>query len=560
MTAVTSPLDARTPPLRILPLGGLGEIGKNMMVLECGDDIIVVDCGIQFPTEDMPGVDLIIPDVSYLVAQSHRVRGILITHGHEDHIGALPHVLPDLDVPVYAPRLAHGLITVKLNERRRTRDAVVHAIEPEQPVSFGDNFRATWFRVCHSIPDAMGICIDTPWGTVIHTGDFKIDHTPVDGHTIDLPALAERGANGVLLLLSDSTYAELPGYTPSEQTMGSALDRAIGDAPGRVIIATFASLISRIQQVITAAEKHGRHVAFVGRSMVANVQMATEMGYLDALPGTIVPVRDSGELPLDRVVLMTTGSQGEPTSALVRIAKEESRDVELIEGDTVIISATPIPGNERAVSQTIDNLLRQGAHVLYDRIAPVHVHGHASQEELKLMLNITRPRYFVPVHGEYRHLRAHAQLAWELGAAPDGIFVLEDGDILQFDHDGARIAGSIPAGPIYLDGPTVMDADTVVLRERRSLARDGVVIICAAVDTYGEMVGPVQVAASGFMDPGDTVDTFRRLAEAVEMGVAGDLPPDNRQLAQANIRKVARQFLRNDLNKRPMIIPVILDT
>ena len=557
---MTAPPDTGTPPLRILPLGGLGEIGKNMMALECGDDIIVVDCGIQFPTEDMPGVDLIIPDVSYLVSRSHRVRAILITHGHEDHIGALPHVLPDLDVPVYAPRLAHGLITVKLNERRRTRDAVVHAIEPEQPISFGDNFRATWFRVCHSIPDAMGICIDTPWGAVIHTGDFKIDHTPVDGHTIDLPALAERGANGVLLLLSDSTYAELPGYTPSEQTMGSALDRAIGDAPGRVIIATFASLISRIQQVITAAEKHGRHVAFVGRSMIANVQMATEMGYLDARPGTILPVRDSGELPLNRVVLMTTGSQGEPTSALVRIAKEESRDVELIEGDTVIISATPIPGNERAVSQTIDNLLRQGAHVLYDRIAPVHVHGHASQEELKLMLNITRPRYFVPVHGEYRHLRAHAQLAWELGAAPDGIFVLEDGDILQFDHDGARIAGSIPAGPIYLDGPTVMDTDTVVLRERRSLARDGVVIICAAVDAYGEMVGPVQVAASGFMDPGDTLDTFRRLAEAVAMGVAGNLPPDNRELAQANIRKVARQFLRNDLNKRPMIIPLILDT
>ena len=557
---MTAPPDARTPPLRILPLGGLGEIGKNMMALECGDDIIVVDCGIQFPTEDMPGVDLIIPDVSYLVSQSHRVRAILITHGHEDHIGALPHVLPDLDVPVYAPRLAHGLITVKLNERRRTRDAVVHAIEPELPVSFGDNFRATWFRVCHSIPDAMGICIDTPWGAVIHTGDFKIDHTPVDGHTIDLPALAERGAKGVFLLLSDSTYAELPGYTPSEQTMGSALDRAIGEASGRVIIATFASLISRIQQVITAAEKHGRHVAFVGRSMIANVQMATEMGYLDARPGTIVPVRDSGELPLNRVVLMTTGSQGEPTSALVRIAKEESRDVELIAGDTVIISATPIPGNERAVSQTIDNLLRQGAHVLYDRIAPVHVHGHASQEELKLMLNITRPRYFVPVHGEYRHLRAHAQLAWDLGVAPDGIFVLEDGDILQFDHDGARIAGSVPAGPIYLDGPTVMDTDTVVLRERRSLARDGVVIICAAVDAYGEMVGPVQVAASGFMDPGDSLDTFRRLAEAVEMGVAGDLPPDNRELAQANIRKVARQFLRNDLNKRPMIIPLILDT
>ena len=548
------------PPLRILPLGGLGEIGKNMMALECGDDIIVVDCGIQFPTEDMPGVDLIIPDVSYLTARSDRVRGILITHGHEDHIGALPYVLPELEVPVYAPRLAHGLIRVKLNERRRTRDAVVHAIAPEQPVEFGESFRATWFRVCHSIPDAMGICIDTPWGSVIHTGDFKIDHTPVDGHTIDLPALAERGAGGVLLLCSDSTYAELPGYTPSEQTMGAALDRAIGDASGRVIIATFASLISRIQQVISAAEKHGRKVAFVGRSMVANVNMAKQMGYLEALPDTVIPVREALDLPPEQVALMTTGSQGEPTSALVRIANGESRDVELLEGDTVIISATPIPGNERAVSQTIDNLLRQGAYVLYDRIAPVHVHGHASQEELKLMLNLTRPRYFVPVHGEYRHLRAHAQLAWELGAAPEGIFVLEDGDILQIDGAGARVVESIPAGPIYLDGPTIMDTDTMVLRERRSLARDGVVVVCAGADGDGFIDGPVQVAASGVMEPADGADAFRRLAEAVAAELAGSFVGDNREAAQAKMRKVARQFLRSDLNKRPMIIPVILDT
>ena len=560
MTAFPASRPPPGDPLRILPLGGLGEIGKNMMVLECGEDIIVVDCGVQFPTEDMPGVDLIIPDVSYLAARSHRVRGILITHGHEDHIGALPYVLPDVDAPVYAPRLAHGLITVKLNERRSTRDAVVHVVEPEQPVEFGDNFRATWFRVCHSIPDAMGICIETPWGSVIHTGDFKIDHTPVDGHTIDLPALAERGKNGVLLLCSDSTYAELPGYTPSEQIMSAALDRAVGDAPGRVIVATFASLISRIQQVITAAENHGRHVAFVGRSMLANVQMATEMGYLDALPGTIIPVRDVAGLPPESVVLMTTGSQGEPTSALVRIANGESRDVELMEGDTVVISATPIPGNERAVSQTIDNLLRQGAHVLYDRISPVHVHGHASQEELKLMLNLTRPRYFLPVHGEYRHLQAHAQLAWELGAAPDGIFVLEDGEILEIDQNGAAITGSIPAGPIYLDGRTVMDTDSVVLRERRSLARDGVVVVCAGIDPDGELSGPIQVAGSGFLDPADARHAFKRLAEAVEMGVSGDLPADDPDKARANIRKVARQFLRNDLNKRPMIIPVILDT
>ena len=546
--------------LRVVPLGGLGEIGKNMMALECGEDIIVIDCGIQFPSEDMPGVDLIIPDVTYLAARADRVRGILITHGHEDHIGALPYVLPDLEVPVYAPRLAHGLIQVKLNERRRTRDMVVHPIEPEQPVAFGDNFSATWFRVCHSIPDAMGICVDTPLGPIIHTGDFKIDHTPVDGHTIDLPALAARGSDGVLLLFSDSTYAELPGYTPSEQVMASALDRAMADASGRVIIATFASLISRIQQVITAAEKHGRKVAFVGRSMVANVQMATEMGYLDARPGTVIPVREADHWAPNRVVLMTTGSQGEPTSALVRIANGESRDVDLMEGDTVIISATPIPGNERAVSQTIDNLLRQGANVLYDRIAPVHVHGHASQEELKLMLNITRPKYFVPVHGEFRHLRAHAQLAWELNVAPDGIFVLEDGDILEIDEFGAGVVDSIPAGPIYLDGPTVMETDSSILRERRSLARDGVVVVCAGMNPQGEVIGPVQVAASGFMEQHDLPDAFRGLAELVEMEMAGIPFVNNHESAQAKIRKVARQFLRSSLNKRPMIIPVILDT
>lgn len=556
---------AHAPPLRVIPLGGLGEIGKNMLALECGDDIIVIDCGIQFPTEDMPGVDLIIPDVSYLAANRERVRAILITHGHEDHIGALPHILPELPVPVYAPRLAHGLITVKLNERRQTRDAVVHAIDPEQPVDFGDSFRATWFRVCHSIPDAMGICVETPRGRVIHTGDFKIDHTPVDGQTIDLTALAERGAAGVLLLLSDSTYAELPGYTPSEQVMTEALDRAIGDAPGRAIVATFASLISRIQQVVNAAEKHGRRVAFVGRSMVANVQMAREMGYLDAAPDTIIPVRDAAALPLDQVVLMTTGSQGEPTSALVRIANGESRDVDLIAGDTVIISATPIPGNERAVSQTIDNLLRQGATVLYDRVARVHVHGHASQEELKLMLNLTKPRYFIPVHGEYRHLRAHAQLAWELGAAPDGIFVLEDGDILSIDAAGASVVESIPAGPIYLDGPTAMDTDSSILRERRSLARDGVVVICAATDGNGHgdadsvIAGPFQIAASGVMEPADAADGYRRLAETLAMELLGEPVGANPEPAQAKIRKVARQFLRSDLNKRPMIIPVILD-
>ena len=424
--------------LRIIPLGGLGEIGKNMMALEYGDDIIIVDCGVQFPEEGMLGVDLIIPDVSYLVERADRVRGILITHGHEDHIGALPFVLPQLPTEVFAPRLAHGMISAKLKERRASRGFTSTPIDPGVPYQFGQHFAARWFRVCHSIPDAMGIAINTPLGMVIHTGDFKIDHTPVDGRTIDLTALARYGDDGVLLLLSDSTYAEVPGYTPSEQVVGEALDRAIGEAPGRVMVATFASLVSRVQQVVDAAERHGRKVSIVGRSMVDTVNVASDLGYLRLPPGILLPMHATRNLPPEQVVLLTTGSQGEPTSALVRIANEGHRDVKIMPGDTVVISATPIPGNELPVSRTIDNLLRQGARVLYDRIATVHVHGHASQEELKLVLSLVKPRYFVPVHGEYRHLNAHAQIAWDMGVGKDGIFVLEDGDVLELEPGGRR--------------------------------------------------------------------------------------------------------------------------
>ena len=329
--------------LRVIPLGGLGEIGKNMMALEYGDDIIVVDCGVQFPEEGMFGVDLIVPDISYLVERADHVRGILITHGHEDHIGALPFVLPQLSAPVYAPRLAHGLISAKLKERPATRDFQVEPIEPDTQYTFGENFGASWFRVCHSIPDAMGIAINTPLGTVIHTGDFKIDHTPVDGRTIDLASLANYGTEGVLLLLSDSTYAEVPGYTASEQVVGEALDRAIAEAEGRVMVATFASLVSRVQQVIDAAHRYGRKVGIVGRSMVDTANVASELGYLKVPPGVLLPMNEIRRLPPEQVILLTTGSQGEPTSALVRIAKNEHREVNIIPGDTVVISATPIP-------------------------------------------------------------------------------------------------------------------------------------------------------------------------------------------------------------------------
>ena len=549
------------PRLRVIPLGGLGEIGKNMLALECGDDIIVVDCGVQFPEEDMLGVDLIIPDISYLVEHADRVRGILITHGHEDHIGALPFVLPQLDVPVYAPRLAHGMITVRTRGRRGIRDATVEAIEPGEDYRFGDSFVANWFRVCHSIPDAMGIAIKTPLGTVIHTGDFKIDHTPVDGRTIDLASLAGYGSDGVLLLLSDSTYAEVPGYTPSERLVGEALDRAIRDAPGRVMVATFASLISRIQQVVDAAERSGRKVGVVGRSMVDNIHVASDMGYLTLPPGILLPLNEIRRLPPEEVVLMTTGSQGEPTSALVRIANREHRDVNIMPGDTVIISATPIPGNELPVSRTIDNLLRQEARVLYDRIATVHVHGHASQEELKMVLNLVRPRYFVPVHGEYRHLMAHAQLAWDLGVAESGIFVLEDGDVLELAEGHAEVVERVSAGPIYIDGPSTRDHRSQVLSQRKDLAKDGVVVVVLSADRdTGQPVGEVKTVSTGFMDDTETGTLFKdlgaRVSEAVNGGRGWEDEPD--QLT-SKVRETARKFIFDETRRRPIIIPVVLD-
>jgi|TARA_B100001971_G_scaffold51412_1_gene46578 ribonuclease J len=553
-----------TSQLRVIPLGGLGEIGKNMMAFEYEDDIVIVDCGVQFPEEGMFGVDLIIPDVSYLMERLDKVRAILITHGHEDHIGALPFILPKLQCPVFAPRLAHGLITAKLKERRAARDSVVNPIDPGVVHQIGEAFEVSWFRVCHSIPDAMGIAIGTPLGTIIHTGDFKIDHTPVDGRIFDLPSLAHYGDDGVLLLCSDSTYAEVPGYTTSERVVGEALDRAIGEADGRVLVATFASLVSRVQQVVDAADKHGRKVSIVGRSMVDTVKVATELGYLKVPEGTLVPLGETRKLPPEKVVLMTTGSQGEPTSALVRIAKQEHRDVNIMSGDTVIISATPIPGNELPVSHTIDNLLRQGAKVLYDRIATVHVHGHASQEELKLVLRLVRPKYFVPVHGEFRHLTAHAQLAWDLDVAKDGIFVMEDGDVLELSEDGSRMEDHVSAGPIFVDGLTTRDLQSPVLGERRSLSKDGVVVVVVTTDKQnGKLVGEPAAVASGFLDESETGTLFEELSVALAQELAsnrsgGKENSENGGL-KAKVRETARSFIAGSVRRSPMIIPVVLE-
>ena len=543
--------------LRVIPLGGLGEIGKNMMAFEYGDDIVVVDCGVLFPEADMPGVDLVIPDITYLVENAHKVRAILITHGHEDHTGALPYVLPRLKVPVYAPRLAHGLISVKLRQRHLLEETHLEIIEPGCPIALG-NFEVEFFRVCHSIPDSMGIVLRTPLGTVLHTGDFKIDHTPVDGVPTKLGDIAKLCEGGILLLLSDSTYAELPGYTPSEQVVGEALHRAIAEAPGRVLVATFASLISRMQQVFNAAVSSGRHVAIVGRSMIDNVNLGRQMGYLSVPEGLLVSIDDAQRMEPDRLVLLTTGSQGEPTSALSRIANQGHHGITVIPGDTVVISATPIPGNELSISRIIDNLLRQGATVLYDRVALVHVHGHASAEELKLVLNLTSPRYFVPVHGEYRHLHAHASLAHSTGIPKENVFVLEDGEVLEIGADGGYVVGTVPAGHVFVEGNTIWSAESPVIQQRSRLSRDGMMVVAMQVDNYtGLLYGTPEITCRGVVGSTDTAELEAKVGQAVNV-LLETASRDQNSWAdiKAKLDQLVGDLVYKETGRQPMIVSV----
>jgi ribonuclease J len=545
-------------PLRIIPLGGLGEIGRNMMALEYDGDIVVIDAGVMFPEEDMPGVDFAISDISYLKANRERVRAILITHGHEDHIGGLPFLLAEINAPVYSSPLTNGLISVKLAEHRNLTNVQLNVIEPYSRISLGA-FSAEFFPVCHSIPDAMGIAIDTPVGLVIHTGDFKIDHTPADGQPTDFSTLSRLSADGVLLLLSDSTYAEVEGYTESEHVVGEALDRLIGEANGRVMVATFASLISRIQQVINAATRHQRKVTMVGRSMQNNVKMALDMGYLTAPADTIVSMSQARQLPLDKIVIMATGSQGEPTSALVRIANRDHRDIEIVAGDTVIISASPIPGNETLISRTVDNLMRQGAHVLYSRIAMVHVHGHASQEELKMMLSVVRPRFFVPVHGEFRHLMMHASIARSMGIPESNAFVLEDGDVLELTREHGEVVDKVRAGPLFVDGHHFWSMDSPILGERMQLAREGVVTVAATLDARTHaLTGKPEVAAYGFIELDESQDLFQKTSK-LAASYLDDLGEHDLGLEQVKVglSKSVADFLYSETRRRPTVLAVI---
>jgi len=545
--------------LRIIPLGGLGEIGKNMMVMEYADDIIIIDAGLMFPEEDMLGIDLVIPDISYLLEKRERIKGILITHGHEDHVGALPFLLPQLRVPVYSAKLTNGLISVKLKERKALSKANLKVIPPGGEVTLG-KFRIEFFPVCHSIPDSVGLIIHTPIGTVVHSGDFKLDYTPVSGEPTDMSRLAQLGAKGILLLLSDSTYAELQGYTPSERVVGETLGNIMANARGRVIVTTFSSLVSRIQQVIDAAAKHKRRVFIVGRGMTEIVRMALGLGYLNVPDGILARIDELKGMPHDKIVFITTGSQGEPTSALVRIANRDHRHVQIVPGDTVVISATPIPGNEALVNRTVDDLFKQGARVLYDKVAQVHVHGHASQEELKLLLNVVKPKFFVPIHGEYRHLSLHAKLAQSIGIPEENTFVLEDGDVLEIGPDAGRITSKVASGNVYVDGLSVGDIDSVVIRDRRMLSKDGIVMVIIAINRQtGKLVGRPDIVSRGFVDmkeSRDMIEASRDLvAEALDHGRNR---PADWGFINSKVRDVLYKYYYEQTKRRPMILPFMV--
>jgi len=547
------------PRLRIIPLGGLSEIGKNMMVMEYEDDIIVIDAGLMFPEEEMLGIDLVIPDISYLLEKREKIRGIIITHGHEDHIGALPYLLPQLDAPIYSTKLTQGLISVKLKERKALSEAKLRVIPPDGKFTLGE-FKVEFFPVCHSIPDSVGLIIHTPVGTIVHSGDFKLDYTPVSGKPTDLSRLAQLGAQGVLLLLSDSTYAELPGYTPSERVVGETLEHIMADAPGRVIVTTFSSLVSRIQQVIDSAAKHQRRVFIVGQSMSDTARMALELGYLNAPDGILARLDELKGMPRNEVVLITTGSQGEPTSALVRMANRDHRQVHILRGDTVVISATPIPGNEGLINRTVDNLFKQGAQVLYGKVAQVHVHGHASQEELKLLLNLVKPKFFAPIHGEYRHLSLHAKLAQSVGIPKDNTFILEDGDVLEISPETSKITGKITSGNVYVDGLSVGDIGSVVIRNRRMLSRDGIVVVIIAVNKQtGKLVGHPDIVSRGFVDTRESKDM---LAESRDL-VARILDHSGVRSAEwsfinTKVRDTLNKFYYEQTKRRPMVLPFMV--
>ena len=546
--------------LQIIPLGGLGEIGKNMTVIRVDDEILVIDSGLMFPDEDMLGIDLVIPDISYLIENKDKIKAIVLTHGHEDHIGALPYVLKKINVPVYGTRLTLGILEGRLKENG-VDSSNLHSVMQGDIINVGC-FSVGFIRVNHSIPDAVGLSIKTPVGMIVHTGDFKLDYTPIDGKMTDFRRFSDLGNRGVLVLMADSTNSEREGHTPSERTVGAAFDRAFHNARGRIIVATFSSNVHRIQQVIDTAVRYTRHVAVLGRSMVNVVNISLELGYITAPEGTIVDIDEIHNYRMEQMVIITTGSQGEPMSALTRMSMSDHRKVGIVPGDTVIISATPIPGNEKLVSKTIDNLMKLGANVIYGRNQGIHVSGHASREELKLMHNLVRPKFFIPVHGEYHHLVQHARLARELGMPKENIFISENGQILEFTRDKGQVAGKVTAGMVMVDGLGVGDVGNIVLRDRRQLSQDGILIVVVTMNkqTHRVVAGP-DIVSRGFVYVRESEALMDEATARVQQALdrCEDEKVKEWAAIKSNVRDALGRYLFEKTRRRPMILPIIME-
>jgi ribonuclease J len=547
--------------LKIIPLGGLGEIGLNMAVFEYGEDIIVVDCGLMFPEPYMLGIDLVIPDISYLKERADRVRGIFLTHGHEDHIGALPFVLPELPVPVYGTALTLGFVREKLKEYDLDQVTELEVVKPREKVAAGA-FEVEFIRVSHSIVDGCGLAIRSPRGVVIHTGDFKLDQTPVDGELTDLVTFSRYGEEGVLALMSDSTNVEREGYTLSEKLVGDAFDEIFPRCPGRIIVAAFSSNIHRVQQVVEAAARCGRKVLLNGRSMIANVRIARELGYLRIPDDILIDLKELPRLPKEEVCMITTGSQGEPMSALTRIAMDDHKQIKLERGDTVILSSRFIPGNEKTISDLINHLYRRGAEVIHEKVSEVHVSGHASQEELKLMLNLVRPRFFIPVHGEYRHLVKHGQLAQKVGIPPERCILAVNGEVVTFDGDKCAITGSVESGRVFVDGKGVGDVGDVVLKDRRHLSEDGMVIVIIAINqATGEIIYGPDIVSRGFVfedESQEYLDEAKKVVLDTLANLSIEVRGDWGEVKQ-EVRRILRRFFNKTIERRPVILPMILE-
>ncbi|WP_017689127.1 ribonuclease J [Paenibacillus sp. PAMC 26794] len=549
--------------LMIFALGGVGEIGKNMYVIQYANDIVVVDAGLKFPEEDMLGIDIVIPDISYLTENRDKVRGIILTHGHEDHIGGLPYVLKHLNVPVYGTRLTLGLVENKLKEANLLGETKRILIDADSEIQLGSVLKASFFATNHSIPDSVGVCVETPEGAVVHTGDFKFDHTPVNGQYADLQRMAQIGTNGVLALLSDSTNAEKPGFTPSEKNVGIVLEDIFRKASQRVVVATFASNVHRIQQVINAAEVTGRKVAVIGRSMVNVVGIASELGYLEIPDGMIIEPEEVGKMAADRVVILCTGSQGEPMSALTRMARSTHRKVDILPGDTVIIAATPVPGNEKYVGRTIDELFRLGANVHYSGAnSGVHVSGHGSQEELKLMLNLMKPKFFMPIHGEFRMQRRHAVLAESVGVEPENIFITDIGEVIEIQGGAARRAGKVTAGNVLIDGLGVGDVGNIVLRDRKLLSQDGILVVVVTLSKQdGKIVSGPDIISRGFVyvrESEGLLDEANRIVSSTLQKLMSENVNEWASL-KTNVKDALGRFLYEQTRRRPMILPIIME-